>query len=176
MPRSYKNIARVVKTHGSKGEVVVAPLPGLPFLLAEGMRVSLTPPALDRPRFCTVTALREGAQADIVRFSGLDGLGAAERAVGCLVLAAEDDIELGPLDAAYDRLIGREVVDARHGRLGAITEVLENPAHDVWVVEGPFGEVLVPVVEAVLDEIPDEGPISVHVMDGIVELAGGDGA
>lgn len=42
----YKNIARVVKPHGRKGEVLAQPLRGLPSVLEPGMRVALTPPAL----------------------------------------------------------------------------------------------------------------------------------
>ena len=34
---------------------------------------------------------------------------------------------------------------------------------------GAYGEVLVPVIEPVLDAIPEAGAISVHVMDGIVD-------
>ena len=173
MPAHYRNIARVVKPHGSKGEVIVLPLDGLPFLLYEGLRVALTPPALERDRFCTVETLREGPSGDIVRFSGIDGLDAASKVAGCYVLAAEDDLDLGPLDAAYDDLLGREVVDERYGPLGTIEDILENPVHDVWCVRGPYGEVLVPVVEAALDGIPEDGPIFTHVMDGLVELSAG---
>ena len=150
----------------------MAPLRGLPLLLRPGLAVALTPPALDRDRFCTVVAVADDPSgAARVRFSGIDGLGAAEAVSGCFVLASASDIELAPLVAADDDLLGREVVDARHGFLGRIVEVMETPAHDVWVVDGgAYGEVLVPVVEAALDAIPDEGPIPTHVMEGLVGL------
>ena len=135
--------------------------------------MALTPPALDRDRFCTVESIRpDPSGTALVRFSGIHGIGAAQGIAGCRVLAARDDLDLGPLDAAYDDLIDREVVDGRYGPLGRITEIIETPANDVWCVEGPYGEVLVPVVEAALDAIPDDGPIRTHIMDGLIDLEG----
>ena len=44
-----------------------------------------------------------------------------------------------------------------------------GPANDVWVIDGPFGEVLVPVVDEVVVEVPDAGPIIVSVPSGLVD-------
>lgn len=152
------------------------PVRGLPFLLTQGMRVALTPPSLSRDRFCRVRTVGEGG---CVSFSGIDDIGSAEDIVGCYVLASTSDIELGPLDAPFDHLMGREVIDARAGVIGQIVEVMETPANDVWVVQGgSFGEVLVPVVEQVVASIPQEGAIPVDLPDGLVDMsrasAGGD--
>lgn len=170
MPAQFKNIARVVRTHGSKGEVLVAPLRGLPFLLHEGMSVSLTPPALKRPRWVTVESLRaENEEGALVRFSCSHDLHGSESILCCTVLAHAEDITLGPLTAAYDDLIGRTVIDERYGELGQIREVMETPANDVWVVNGTaHGEVLIPVIPDAVESIPGEGPIAVHIMDGLL--------
>lgn len=172
MPASYRNIARVVRPHGSKGEVLVAALRGLPFLVGEGMRVALTPPALKRERFSTVTVVRGMSDCTaIVGFSCSRSLDEAESLTGCFLLARADDLDLGPLTASVDELIGRTVVDDRFGDLGCIKEVLETPANDVWTLDGsPRGEVLIPVVPDVLDAIPASGDIPVHVMDGLLDL------
>ena len=172
MPSDYRNIARVVRPHGSKGEVLVAPLRGLPFLVEDGMRVALTPPALKRERFSTVESVRGVTdESAIVQFSCSHSLSESETLVGCYLLASSDDIEVGPLTAAVDELIGREVADERYGLLGTVREVMETPANDVWVVDGTSrGEVLIPVIPDVLDAIPQSGPIPVHIMDGLLDL------
>ena len=170
MPHRYKNIARVVRLHGKKGEVLVAPLRGLPLLLAPGMRVALTPPALKRERFSTVEALTETSDGARVRFSCAHDLDEAERIAGCYVLACVDDLDLGPLDASADELLGRTVIDERYGELGRLSEVRETPANNVWVVSGEaHGEVLLPVIEDVVPAIPETGPIAVRVMDGLID-------
>lgn len=169
MTVQYRNIARVVRPHGSKGEVLVAPLRGLPFLLHKGLTCALTPPALERDRFCRVIKVTEGGSEMLVSFSGIDNLDAAESIAGCYVLVQADDIDLDPLTAPVDNLIGRTVVDERYGELGAIAEVICTPANNVWsIMSDSYGEVLVPVISSVVSAIPDDGPISIHVMDGIV--------
>lgn len=145
------------------------PLRGLPSLLHVGMQVCLTPPALGRERFSTVEAIAGTAQEPRVRFSCSCTLDDAEGIAGCYVLAREDALELGPLDVAFADLLGRRVIDCRHGELGVIESVMEMPANDVWVVAGgPFGEVLIPVIESVVPAIPDAGPIEVCIMDGLL--------
>ena len=57
------------------------------------------------------------------------------------------------------------------GLLGTIVEIMSTPANDVWVVEGDrYGEVLIPVIEQVVLDLPDTGTISVHVMDGLIDM------
>ena len=158
LARPYRNIARIVKTQGRNGEVVAVALCGLPFSLRPGMQVALTPPALDRDRFVSVevvSALDDDSAR--VRFSGCSSIADAEGLVGCLVLAHAEDLELS-------------VEDVRYGNLGSIREVMETPANDVWVVDGGgYGEVLLPVIPQVVDEIPPAGPITVRALDGLIE-------
>lgn len=149
----------------------MAPLRGLPLLLSRGMKVHLTPPALKRERVSTVEAVSLVPEGARVRFSCSRNLDEAESLARCYVLANCDDFELGALDAAFDELIGRSVVDERHGEIGVIGEVMETPANDVWVVDGgAYGEVLIPVIADVVEAIPSEGPISVRLMDGLLNL------
>ena len=146
------------------------------------MRVALTPPALKRDRFCTVVSVTDTGDGDLVSFEGIDDLTAAEGITGCYVLANRDDFELDSLDAAYTDLMGREVVDERFGSLGTIVEIMSTPANDVWVVEGEqysgaggrdplfLADDFIPVIEQVVLDLPDTGTISVHVMDGLIDM------
>ena len=163
LARPYRNIARIVKTQGRNGEVVAVALRGLPFSLRPGMQVALTPPALDRDRFVSVEVV-SALDDDSASIADAEGL------AGCLVLAHAEDLELSELDIAFDELIGRAVEDVRYGNLGSIREVMETPANDVWVVDGGgYGEVLLPVIPQVVDEIPPAGPITVRALDGLIE-------
>lgn len=169
MSSQYRNIARVLKAHGSKGEVTVAPLRGLPLLVEPGMEVALTPPALNRDRFVIVDAVSDDGDTARVLFSCSSSIDDAEALQGCFILAHDEDIELDELTAAYEDLIDREVIDRHRGSLGRIVEVMETPANDVWVIDGgPYGEVLIPVVTHVVSAIPQDGPILVQIMDGLI--------
>ena len=144
-------------------------LRGLPFLVREGMRVALTPPARSRDRFMTVEEVSGTGETRIVRLSGLTSMTDAEEAVSCYLLVREDDLDLDPLVDSFEHLEGRLVVDDRFGELGTIQDIMLNPANDVWVVDGAsYGEVLIPVIEQVVQAIPHDGPIPVHIMDGLI--------
>lgn len=148
----------------------MAPLRGLPFLIKKGQKVALTPPALDRDRFCSVMDVSHAGSESLVSFSGIDSLSLAEKIIGCMVLAQEDDLDLNPLTSSVDDIIGREVIDSRYGSVGTVVEVMCTPANDVWVVDGSrYGEVLIPVIPDVVESIPDEGCIRVDLLDGLIE-------
>ncbi len=79
---------------------------------------------------------------------------------------------LGRPGCAPRAVLGCTVRDERYGRLGEVVETIATPANEVWVVHGPFGEVLVPVVdECVESAVPDfSGVLFTHVIDGIVDV------
>ena len=157
------------KTHGKRGEVVTVPVHGLPPMLREGLEVAPVPPALKGPRTLRVLEADLGRSGQLVALEGVSGIGEAERLVGRVLLARVDDLPEGFEARDVDALLGRDVVDEKSGLLGQITEVMVGPANDVWVVEGPFGEVLLPVVESVVVEVSAEGPVRVRVPDGLLE-------
>lgn len=163
-----KAIARVVKTHGRLGEVVAVPARGLPQLLHAGMGVALVPPQLKASRWHKVVSVqqddREGA---LVRLSDVGSVGEAQALVGKTILALEADL---PEDFALldvEGLIGRRVVDDAAGLSATISEVMRGPANDVWVLSGEKGELLLPVIPGVVDDVQPEGPIHIHVPAGL---------
>ena len=153
---------------------MTVPVHGLPSLVREGLEVACVPPALRGSRWHRVESVSADDRAGaLVRLSGVDALDAAEELVGKTLLARVSDL---PADLALhdpQRLLGRAVTDATLGELGTISEVMCGPANDVWAVEGTFGEVLLPVVDAVVSEVPDEGPIPVRVPAGLVDAPQG---
>ena len=175
MRERYRSIARVEKTHGRRGEVVTVSVRGLPSLVRPGLSVALVPPDGRHDRWHTVTSCSsDGRSGQLVGLSGVSTLDEARALVGATLLACEADLpaDLSLRDAG--RLIGREVTDVRSGRRGAIAEVMRGPANDVWVVRDETGELLVPVVDEVVVEAGDEGPILVRPPEGLVwERAGG---
>lgn len=147
----------------------MAPCHDLPLLLQTGMEVALVPPALKGPRWFVITNCTDSDSAQCVSFEGVDDLSGACALVGRTVLARRCDL---PADLKYRDprvLVGRKVLDERYGVLGCVEEVMRGPAQDVWVVRGPYGEVLIPAVEQVVRDLPDEGPIRCDLPKGLVE-------
>lgn len=167
----YELVARVGKTRGLEGEVTATAVGDLPFSVYEGLRVNVVPPSLYGKRELTVFSVERGSGSTYrLSFEEVADIEDAEPIAGRYLLACAQDLA----DAAEglpSLEIGRRVVDERFGELGEIVELIETPANDVWVVDGARGEVLVPVIDEVVVEYPeDEGrPIRTHVMDGLVE-------
>ena len=167
MYKKLKTIARVVKTHGKKGEVVTVSVNGLPSLVRKGLSVCIVPPALKGNRWHDVVNVEDGSRGQLVLFSDVSSISDAEELVGKTILAREEDL---PEDLALhdpNALLGSRVVDETAGELGEITEVMVGPANDVWSIQGPYGEVLIPVVpEVVLGTTDDEEAFLVRVPNG----------
>ena len=166
----YELVAHVVKTRGLEGEVMARAADDLPFALHEGLDVFVVPPTLSGPRELVVERVQESTpDAYRVRFAGVDSIDTAEQLAGRYLLARVSDIRLEDSDD-YLEEIGRVVHDERYGELGVIEELIFTPANDVWVVQGAHGEVLIPVIEDVVLEIPEDVslPIATRIMDGLV--------
>lgn len=166
--KEYELVARIGKARGLEGEVTAVAAGNLPFSVYPGLNVHVVPPSLRGKRELVVTSVvEERSGAYRLRFEGVDTIDEAEQVAGRFLLAERDDLE--PVDDGTQD-IGRMLVDARHGELGRIKEVIRTAAHDVWVVDGGYGEVLVPVIDEVIDDLPsdEDEPIRVTVMDGLI--------
>lgn len=167
----YAQVARITKTRGKKGEVAVQGASGLPFCLYEGLEVYIVPPVLEGVRCTRIAHLNQtGETAGYIALAGIDSMSAAEELVGRSLLAATEDLDLeGAL--CIDEWLDREVVDESYGPLGAISEIFETPAHEVAVVNGERGEVLIPLVEEFFTEIPEDpaAPLRTRIPEGLVD-------
>jgi len=166
----YVPVGRVVKTHGLKGEVSVAAAPGLPLTSLVGLEVWIVPPPASA-RSGRIESVRPGPKGPLVKLSGFNNLDDARAVTGCDLLARREDLPSGWDDVVEEDedLVGRPVVDEEHGLLGTIVEVILTGANDVWVVEGPFGEILIPVIDDVVLGVEDDGTtIAVQLLDGLM--------
>jgi 16S rRNA processing protein RimM len=103
---------------------------------------------------------------------GLEGVTertTAQRLVGRYLLARADDCGGQPDENERDSAVGLTVVDEVRGFLGAIVEERFGVAQTLWVVKGPFGEVLIPAVDEFIRS-RDEERVCVRVPEGLLEL------
>lgn len=170
--RTWVDVATLVKTKNLDGRFVVKSTAGLPFLLAEGMEVSFTPPQLDVSRSAVVESVRElDEHSAEVTFEGVGGEAASVLAGShCLVeRACIDDAVFEASPGAWE---GWSVIDAEAGEVGPVVRFIENPGQDLLEV-ARMGEpsVLVPLVdEFVLDVDADGKTIRVELPKGLLDL------
>lgn len=70
----------------------------------------------------------------------------------------------------HHELLGLRVVDEEGNFLGRLTQIIENPANDVYIVRPEKGpEILLPAIEPVILEIDlVQGVMSVHLLPGLL--------
>lgn len=166
----FAALGRIIKTHGLNGEVSVAPADGVSLSELIGTEVWFVPPATG-VRSSRIGPVRSGPKGPLVTLEGITSVDAARLVCGAEILARHDGLPAGwdaPDDPADD-LSGYTLVDERHGLIGEIIETIITGANDVWVVDGPFGEVLVPVIDDVVLDVDDSThKISVALLDGLL--------
>jgi 16S rRNA processing protein RimM len=166
---AFVPLARVVKTHGIKGEVSVAPAADLPFAPPIGLWVWFTPPPSGvKPG--RIESVRRGPKGPLVKVSGIDDLTTSHKLLGCSLMVREGDLPVG-WDEVEEEFSadGMRVEDVVRGNLGEIVETIVTGANDVWVIEGPLGEVLLPVIDQVVLGIDEKARvITVRALDGLL--------
>jgi 16S rRNA processing protein RimM len=163
---AFVELGRVAKTHGLNGEVSVKLTGDLPFDRLEGVSVWFTPPP-HTLRTSRIVSVRPGPKGPLFSFEGVSDISTADTLRGCNVLVRAQDVP--EYDEEYDP-VGLDVIDDERGPIGTVTDVIVTGANDVWIVEGRFGEVLIPVIESVVHEIDEEAmTVRVTLLPGLIE-------
>jgi 16S rRNA processing protein RimM len=166
----YRRIAQIIRAKGLTGEVVAVSAYNLPLHFWQGIQISLVPPQHNLVRSGEITSAKEQQDENsfVLKISGIDDRTTAQKAVGCFLLAYERDCpELE--DSIDDSVVGLLVQDEAHGCIGTIVEQRVGKAQTIWVVDGAFGEVLIPAVnDFVLAR--DESSVTVALPEGLLEL------
>ncbi len=168
MPVPYRRLGRIMRTHGTHGEIVLALRDDLSVSSLEGIDAWIVPPPESGAVAHRVTEPRQGAKGVLVRLSGIDTPAAAHELPGRWLLAHGED--LPETTSTTDDLIGRRVEDSRRGFIGTVDDVIVTGANDVLVVEaGPFGQVLVPVIDGVILGLDASGVLNIALLDGLID-------
>ncbi|WP_206812241.1 ribosome maturation factor RimM [Paradesulfitobacterium ferrireducens] len=144
----------VVKPHGVKGELKIYPQTHDPMRFKRLREVVLTDGAA-KYRFAVK---RASVQPGFVYLAldGIESMDEGEKYRGWEVRI--DRSEVPPLQEGwyYFELEGLQVYE-RERFLGTLTKVLETGANDVYLVNGPLGEICVPALKRVVKKVDVPG-------------------
>jgi 16S rRNA processing protein RimM len=161
---------KIVAPHGLKGEMRIHTSADRSPLLEKCRRFVVCHPdgRLD-PR--QVAQIATGKRGFFLRLKEVEGIKEAQKLCGCDILVDPLELPDDPQDSGYPfRLIGMAVRDRRSGDLGRVENFFHTAAHGILVVEGGFGEVLIPYIPQFLTSIDrDKGEIFVDLPEGLVD-------
>ncbi|MHB8513004.1 MAG: ribosome maturation factor RimM [Actinomycetota bacterium] len=148
-------VGRIVGAHGIRGECSVEVLSEAPERFESGSVLDV-----EHADFHTLTvrASRSHKQRLLVSFDEINDRNGAESLRGAwLSIDAESAPVLDEGQFYAHQIQGCDVFDEEDRMLGILTAVLENPAHDIWVVRTPSNqEVMVPAVKEFVKHVDAE--------------------
>jgi len=145
-------IGVITSSHGLKGEVKIYPTSDDPERFDHLEHVRVRMPGGDQT--LQIASVRYFKKFVIARFTGLDRIEDIQPLLHKDLYISRE--EAGPLaeDEYYIAdLIGLEAFSEDERRLGVIDDVLQTGTHDVYVIRGDTGEILVPAVHEFIREI-----------------------
>jgi len=159
----FLEAGKIVGTHGVRGEVRIQPWADSPEFLTrfESLYIDGEP----------VKILRARAHKSLV-IAVLDGVSDIDSAIklkGKTVSIDRADIDLEDGQHFVVDLIGLNAIDSETGaQIGTVTDVLNLPANDVYVIGGGEREILVPAVPEFVEEVNvPEGFVRVRMREGL---------
>ena len=167
----YLVVGRILRPHGIRGELRVAIITDYPERLGQHAYFYLaSPDAPDAVQRYPVEKLRWHRDALLLKLGNCDDRDQADELRGLLVqILIEDAVPLEEGEYYHFQLIGVRVETESGEWLGQVVEVLETGANDVYVVRGPWGEVLLPAVDDVVIELDLElKRMVVHLLSGML--------
>ena len=161
----YVPIARVLAPHGVRGELKCAVLTDFPRRFAATRRIYLGPAhepyAVERARL--------QGHFVLLKLEGIESREAADRWRNALVAVPQAErMRLPRGHYFWEDIIGLEVREENGERLGRVREILQTGANDVYVVETDKGELLLPAIKDVVQQIdPTRGEMVVRLLEGL---------
>ncbi|HIZ79420.1 MAG TPA: ribosome maturation factor RimM [Candidatus Lachnoclostridium stercorigallinarum] len=161
----------ISSTHGVRGEVKVFPTTDDParFEDLETVFLDTGKEMLE----LEIAGVKFFKNMVILKFKGYDNINDIEKYRGKdLWITREQAVPLGEDENFVADLIGLSVITDQGETLGTMKDVMFTGANDVYVVERENGkELLLPAIkDCILDVDLEKGVMTVHVLDGLLDL------
>lgn len=160
-------IGKCVKPHGLHGEIGVKPITDFPERFEETVHV-FAHKQQDPVRPLEIEAVRNHSGGFLIKFKGVKTKDAAAALRGFFLAVPDDElVELEEDEFWHWELEGLRALDFDGNEIGVLAEVIESPAHDLYLIKTPGGrEHLVPAVREFVPEIDiEKGIVVVKILE-----------
>lgn len=151
MKAEFLETGEIVNTHGIRGEVKLLPWSDSPAFLLDFKTLYVNGQGM------TVEAARVHKTTLLVKFAGVNTVEEAMKLKGKRVSIARKDAKLPKGSFFLADLIGLTVKDENGQTIGTVKEVLTPSVQNVYVIETPSGEKMVPAVPEFIKKVDVEG-------------------
>ena len=162
----FITIGRIIATQGVGGKLKLQVTTDFPQRFTPSARVYID----QQPANIESTEWRKGLA--IIKLDTIDSLEEAKKMVGKMIEI--DESQLWPLSEGqyyHFQIVGLEVWTTRGELLGKVSQILNTPSNDNYIVSGANEEVIIPAIEDVIVSIePDKGYITIEPIEGLLSL------
>lgn len=167
------NVGRIVNTHGIRGEVrVLSTTDFEEERFAVGIKLAAFKKDDKKPTWVTIESVRRHKNFILLTFEGMNNINLVEPFKEGMLKITKDQMTddlLEENEYFFHEIIGCTIVSEEGETIGAVTDILQTGANDVWVVKGTKKEHYIPYIEDIVKEINiDEKKIVIHVMEGLL--------
>jgi 16S rRNA processing protein RimM len=163
-------VGRIARAHGIRGQVIVNPetdfpeerfRPGAELFIERGGRLETL----------TVTSARFHRERPVIGIAGVETMNDAETLAGQELRVPVERLTVLPADTFYRHdLVGCRVETGGGEAIGVVREVEGALNGSRLVVDGPHGEVLIPLVAAICTRVdPAAKRIVIDPPEGLIE-------
>lgn len=167
LPDNMTVIGRIARPVGVKGELKLKMESALPDRILE-MKDLLVKVGKHAYKF-PVESIKGSSGWYRLKLKGIDNPEDGSALSGCELLGTEADRpKLAAGEYYIDDLIGCMVESDKGDDLGMLMEVMSQGHHDIWMIDGEFGEIMIPAVgEFVLNVDTEQHKILVREIEGL---------
>ena len=167
-------VGRIVRPHGVRGGVKIEIWSDVPERFDPGRELLLLPPAdpiADRYRNVRIASFSPQRGGAIVRFDDCLSREQAEELRGSRLAVPRSEVPVAPEGLYYHfDLVGCRCIDAEHGDLGVVRDVLEDGGGALLEVEKADRTLPIPFVETFLESVDVAGKqIRLRLPPGLIE-------
>lgn len=166
--KNYIECGKIVNTHGCHGGVKIESWCNTPDDLAEIDTLYFKRGEV----YEAVNVIKASVfkQFVVAILKGIDDMDSAMALKGTVVFAKRDAFQLEDGEYFIADLYGLDVIDAESGHVyGKLKDVVNRGASDIYVVDTPNGERMVPVVDEFVDRINVNEGIFVKPIEGMLD-------
>lgn len=149
MIKDYLEIGQIVSTHGIKGEIRLNPWCDGPEFVKKFKTLYRDDKGNEAFK---VLSCRPHGNVAVIKLEGVDTVEAARALKNTVLYMKRSDVNLPAGKWFISELIGCDVLDADDNTIvyGKIKDIDSGMANDIWYIETPEKEVLIPAIKDVV--------------------------